>query len=296
MLRDRGQRREHGTRPLDAGAGARPPAAGSCASHDEPVAVIVHLLGHPHVDADGAPAVRARGRKSWAILAYLAAAERPVPRERLAGMLFGEADDPLRALRWSLVDARRLLGVPDALTGEPLQLDPLVGSTVDVRILTSATWMEAEVHARVGPLLEGITFPANPTFDAWLASERYHIDAVRSSVLREATLGRLAAGDPTGAWTSAQALVLQDPRPLRPRPRRCGGGSAPPRHRARERRGKPPSRRRRPPGARLRRLPGGALPGGVPRPRRRRRAGGAGHGGRQRDRGDPRRVLRGRRG
>ena len=42
-----------------------------------------------------------------ALLARVALAERPVGRRELAGQLFGEADDPLGALRWCLADLRR---------------------------------------------------------------------------------------------------------------------------------------------------------------------------------------------
>lgn len=70
------------------------------------------MLGRPRIERDGVEGSRPRGRKPWAVLAYLAIAERPVLRERLAGMLFGEADNPLGALRWSLAEARRMLDAP----------------------------------------------------------------------------------------------------------------------------------------------------------------------------------------
>jgi DNA-binding SARP family transcriptional activator len=173
----------------------------------------VHLLGRPRVDHDGREAARPRGRKPWAVLAYLATAERPVTRERLAGLLFGEADDPLGALRWSLAEARRLVGVPDVMTGEALTLGrQLDGLVVDVQVVTTASWVEGERFALAGGhLLEGMSFPANPAFDAWLSSERHHLDAIQANVLREATLGRLAVGDAAGAATSARALVAHEP-------------------------------------------------------------------------------------
>jgi len=176
------------------------------------VALVVHLLGRSRVEHDGVERLKSRGRKPWAVLAYLACADRPVPRQRLAGLLFGEADDPLGALRWSLAEARRLVGVPGALSGESLCLELPGGAAVDVRVMTSASWVEAERFARSGGLLiEGMSFPANPAFDAWLAGERHHLEAVQAGVLREATLGRLAVGDALGAAASARALVARDP-------------------------------------------------------------------------------------
>ncbi|MCU1474389.1 MAG: transcriptional regulator, family, partial [Amnibacterium sp.] len=63
--------------------------------------VRVRLLGRPAVEAaDGSPPAHPRGRKTWALLARIALADRPVGRGELAETLFPEADDPLAALRW----------------------------------------------------------------------------------------------------------------------------------------------------------------------------------------------------
>lgn len=172
-------------------------------------ATVVHLLGRPRVERDGLDAPRPRGRKTWALLALLALSERPVSRERVAAMLFGEADDPMGALRWTLAEARRLTG--DPLRGDPLRLEP-GRLTVDALLLTTASWVHAEAVARDGgSLLAGLSFPANPPFDAWLGAERHHLEATRAAVLREAALGRLAVGDARGAVASARALVEAAP-------------------------------------------------------------------------------------
>ena len=82
----------------------------------------VRLLGRPRIEDDGQPCRQPRGFKSWALLARVALAERPVPRRELAAELFSDAEDPLGALRWSLADLRRSLGVPAALRGDPIRL------------------------------------------------------------------------------------------------------------------------------------------------------------------------------
>ena len=92
----------------------------------------IRLLGKPQIERDGAPISPPRGRKAWALLAYLLLSERPPTRNRLASLLFGEADDPLGALRWSLAELRRALDDPDALTGDPVSLGLPAGSAVDV--------------------------------------------------------------------------------------------------------------------------------------------------------------------
>ena len=87
-----------------------------------------------------------------AVLARVALAGRPVGRRELAGELFGEADDPLGALRWSLADLRRSFGPPSSLCGDPLGLSP--GELwVDVRALEDGSLPVEDIG---GGLLEGI--------------------------------------------------------------------------------------------------------------------------------------------
>lgn len=176
------------------------------------MATAIHLLGRPRVDRDGSEGQRPRGRKAWAIIAYVACAERPVSRDRLAGLLFGEANDPLGALRWSLAEARRIVDLDGCLTGETLWFQLPADATIDVQVLTHASWVEAiELSGLGATLLEGMSFPANPSFDAWLSGERHHLAARSAGVLRQATLGRLATGDVAGAARSARMLITQEP-------------------------------------------------------------------------------------
>src|SRR5262252_9811925 len=97
----------------------------------------VRLLGRPQ-----AGGVQVRGNKPWAITAYLALADAPVPRARLISLLFENAQDPAAALRWNLGQVRRLLGRPGALSGPVLSLpDDAVG--FDVCVLAAARWQDA---------------------------------------------------------------------------------------------------------------------------------------------------------
>src|SRR5437763_7202371 len=57
--------------------------------------VLVRLLGRPQIEREGDGVAAPRGRKSWAVWAYLVLAELPVPPDRLASWLFADADDPL---------------------------------------------------------------------------------------------------------------------------------------------------------------------------------------------------------
>ena len=167
---------------------------------------MIRLLGPPEIERDGVAVAPPRGRKAWAVLAYLVLAERPVARARLAGLIFGDADDPLGALRWTLAQLRRALGVTDALRGDPLEPRLPAGTRADVVALTSGDPDPALVR---GELLEGVDPGAGVDFDAWLLVERRRLAGVCEAVLRDAALGALAAGAPLhAAALASRALAL----------------------------------------------------------------------------------------
>ncbi|MEX0869465.1 MAG: hypothetical protein WD011_07310, partial [Nitriliruptoraceae bacterium] len=83
---------------------------------------VIQLLGSPAIERASADPYRVRSRKSWALLAYLILSRRPPARSELATLLFSEADDPLRALRWNLSEIRRALGDGTHLEGDPVVL------------------------------------------------------------------------------------------------------------------------------------------------------------------------------
>lgn len=172
----------------------------------------LRLLGPPSVARDGVAAAPPRGKKVWALLAYLARAEAPVSRERLASLLFADAYDPLGALRWSLAELRRLLGDSTLLRGEPLVLTLPADSTVDVDQVLRGTWRQALSLETVGEVfLEGLNFPGAAAFEAWLLTERRHLANASAGVMREAVVGRIAAGAAEDAVLVARKLVQIDP-------------------------------------------------------------------------------------
>ena len=129
----------------------------------------IHLLGPPGILADGRQLPGPRGAKSWALLAYLVLAERPVPRSRLADLLFDEADDPAGALRWTLSQLRRALGPAASLSGDPVRWEPADGTVVDVDVVTAGSWTEAiALPSFGGSLLEGLVLRTGPVFELWL--------------------------------------------------------------------------------------------------------------------------------
>lgn len=172
----------------------------------------IHVLGEVSIRRDGSPIEPLKGRKAWALLAYLLLSRAPATRDHLASLLFGEADDPLRALRWNLTELRRALGPDTLLAGEPVSLSLPPGAYVDVLVSKSGTWVEAAQVPGLGrELLEGMQFSSSPSFEAWLLNERRHVKASAEAVLREAAMFRIAAGDAEGAIDHAARLVASDP-------------------------------------------------------------------------------------
>ncbi|MEV6494075.1 BTAD domain-containing putative transcriptional regulator [Actinoplanes sp. NPDC051633] len=172
--------------------------------------LVIRLLGPPSVErSDGGP-YQVRSRKSWALLACLLLAERPPTRARLAAMLYAEADDPPRALRWGLTEIRRSLGLP--VDGDPVVLRLPPGAVVDVDVLSRGSWGAAlELPGLGGDLLEGVVVRGAPAFESWLLSERRRVAAATEAILHEAALGRLAAGDPVAARVLAVRAAAMNP-------------------------------------------------------------------------------------
>ena len=157
----------------------------------------VRLLGPPRIErGDGTAGYRFRSRKSWALLAYLLLAERPPSRSQLAALLFPDAADPVRALRWNLSELRRGLGEGASVEGDPVVLRPPPGTVLDVGVVRRGSWREAVALADLdAELLEGIAVAGSASFDTWLLSERRRLAAACEAVLHEAALGTMAAGD-----------------------------------------------------------------------------------------------------
>jgi DNA-binding SARP family transcriptional activator len=176
------------------------------------VRVEINLIGQPTVETPDAQPYRPRSRKTWAALGYLVLTERPPSRGRLSSLLFGEADDPLRALRWSLTELRRVLGDEAELRGDPVGLVLPAQTTVDVRLITSGRWQDAIALPNLGEdLLANVDMEGAPEFDSWLLAQRRHVAASTEDVLREATLALLARGDVDEALRLAVTLVGLNP-------------------------------------------------------------------------------------
>ena len=153
-----------------------------------------------------------RGQKAWGLLAYLVRTRLPPSRERLASLLFPEADDPLGTLRWTLSALRRSLGEDAELRGDPVGLTLRPGTFVDVDVLSQGSWMEAVALPGLGhELLDGLVFRSSPGFEMWLEGERRQVEGSTSAVLHQAALALLARGEVKEATRHASELVRLSP-------------------------------------------------------------------------------------
>ena len=166
--------------------------------------LVLRLLGPPEIERDGVVVAPPRGHKAWAVLAYLLLTQRPVSRTQLAGLVFGDADDPRGALRWTLAQLRRALGLPGALGGDPVEVGLPPATAVDVLALAVGEPDPAWVR---GELLEGVEAGAGAEFDTWLLVERRRLAGVCEAVLRDAALAALAAGQALDAAALASHAV-----------------------------------------------------------------------------------------
>jgi DNA-binding SARP family transcriptional activator len=174
--------------------------------------VTIHLLGRPSVERPDALTYAPRSRKSWGLLVFLLLAERPQSRSQLADLLFADADDPLRALRWSLAEIRRCLGIAASVEGDPVLLDLADDVVVDLDVIARGNWSEAVALPGLGAdLLEGVSVRAAPGFDAWLLSERRRVAAASEAILHEAAVGSMSRGDLEAARAYAVRAAAMSP-------------------------------------------------------------------------------------
>lgn len=174
------------------------------------LSLTIRLLGRPVLDRQEGNGYQFRSRKSWALLAYLLLSERHPTRAQLASLLFSEANDPLRALRWSLAEIRRGLGEEASLEGDPVILDLPKDTIVDVEVLARGSWVDAVALPGLGDdLLSGVTVRNGAGFESWLLSEQRYIAAASEAILHEAALATMSRGALRDAITyAARALAM----------------------------------------------------------------------------------------
>lgn len=156
------------------------------------------LLGTSGAPAD--PSLSARRRKI-ALLVLLASARRPVSKDSLLEMFWGEQDET-RA-RHSLSDAlshiRRVLGRGSVVANQSTAaLNPSVALVVDSVEFANAVKEGDDARALelyAGPFLDGVHVDGSTSFEQWVSAERHRLSSLfgRSAGRRAAKL--LADGE-----------------------------------------------------------------------------------------------------
>jgi len=186
-------------------------AVGGVRVHRLPDVLEIHLLGRPRLVSDGSPRAL-RAHKPWALLAYLILCGRAPSRREVAELLWPEADDPLAAERWALVQIRRALSPETRIldTGGSLLVERSPDVTVDVDALLGGNIELETAEVTGGELLEGLRFDDAPDFEQWLLLERYRVASASRDALRwGATL--LARSHPERALRLIERGLALDP-------------------------------------------------------------------------------------
>ena len=135
------------------------------------------LLGPPAFSVNGGLHPLKLRPKPMALLVRLCLTEGPVERRALAQLLFGEAADPMAALRWQLAYLRRVLPAGLAAALQIQRTTVSFDFTSDVQVFVEAALQISQspsgdavpvLSLYRGDLCEGLTVNASLEFDTWL--------------------------------------------------------------------------------------------------------------------------------
>jgi DNA-binding SARP family transcriptional activator/predicted ATPase len=186
------------------------------------MALEITLLGAPTVRRDGRP-VTFDTRKATALLAHLALADRPRPRDSLCELLWpGHDPDRARgALRRTLSTLRGGIGEEWIETaGDAIRLAGADGADpeVDVRRFRdlareegSTEELEAAIATFGGEFLEGFGLRDSPEFDDWQIAEAEGLRREMVAVLRRLVVMLAAAGRNEEALPHCRRWIEADP-------------------------------------------------------------------------------------
>lgn len=159
---------------------------------------------------------RVTRRHRLAVLAVLATAERPVPRERLRALIWPDSSDEnarnaldqvLYGLRHDVALGDLVIGVADlSLNRSHLTCDLWTFREA----LTSGNRREA-IAAYAGPFLDGIQLPNADAFDRWCDEERRALARVAIDTLEGLAVDAESRGDVRDAVHWWRRVALSDP-------------------------------------------------------------------------------------
>ena len=187
----------------------------------DPTRLRLRLLGEIEVARGGTRLNLPSSRKARALLAYLAATERPHRRDWLCSLFWDIPDDPRGALRSTLSKLRAVVDEPGrqriVAERDTVRFD---GSDVEVDLVAvrrmlapgtdtaSTPALEAAKTAFRGEFAEGLTLSNCPNFYSWHLAEREETRRLRVLILR--TLVQRLQAVPEAALPHARELVRVD--------------------------------------------------------------------------------------
>lgn len=172
---------------------------------------VIRLLGRPRIDSAAGSMPALRGNKTWALLAALVLARRPLSREWAAETFFASADDPRAALRWAVAELRRKLADAATLEGDPLVLRLADTTSVDVLDVAPDHALGHLVAGRLAILLDGVEFLDLVEAQLWLARSREMCRRGVVAGLMQSAETSLSEGVAADAVLAANALVEDNP-------------------------------------------------------------------------------------
>lgn len=173
-----------------------------------PVYRLVTLGGLVLLDEDGR-AVSSLGPRNLALLAYLALATKPLSRDHVAELFWGDRDEERarHSMREALSKLRQLLG-PESIPqrSNSVALAASVPLLVDARALIAASTagdarLVTELYS--GPFLDGVHVGGSRSFEDWSDAER----AMCEARFIAACVPECARLREAGAWTACAELA-----------------------------------------------------------------------------------------
>jgi DNA-binding SARP family transcriptional activator/TolB-like protein/predicted Zn-dependent protease len=153
----------------------------------------------------------ARRRAKLALLAILAMARRPVARDALLELFWGDQDEARarHSLSNALSSLRRTLG-PRSITTRDTEVALVPDAPLDVDALDLADAVEAQDYTRAlelyaGPFMAGVYVQDSPSFEQWVSRERRRLEAL----FVQACTRQCAALARSRRWPDCAAVALR---------------------------------------------------------------------------------------
>lgn len=143
---------------------------------------LITLGGLVLLDEDGRT-ITSLGPRNLALLAYLALAAKPLTRDHVAELFWGDRDEDRarHSMREALSKLRQVLGSDSiARRSDRVMLDPAVQLSVDARALAAASSAgdaRTVVSLYAGPFLDGVHTGGARSFENWSDAERSMYEA-----------------------------------------------------------------------------------------------------------------------